>query len=773
MPSFDFITLLWWGLPLAAAPIVIHLINLLRHRVVRWPAMEFLLASQRKYRTRILLRQLLLLLLRVLAIVGLVLLFAQPRWVTNLGSILGSSRTRHVVLLDDSYSMGEVLRTEASPDVPPTTAMTRGCTMIERLLEELVSTPGEQDFSLGLVSKLKQKNNKASTTDQDSSKSPNKEAEGNRFDIYTEIITPQNIDSARISVKKIRPSASTTQITPAIRNITPLFSGDDGSGVLWLLTDLRKTDWAASADIAEALKPLADKGIEIHIVDTATGDSDVNILPNLSRSNLVVERIEMIGGTPVANVLLPWEVTIRNYSTSPSQQVSLAIQEDLLDRPGVQVDPIQPGDIATIRFESRFQNTGGHTVQVELPADRLLLDNQRTATVEVVDEAEVLVITTTTNRNSLDNDSFYLTTALNPGTSAATGLRPRVEPPRALTTLDLNTFDSVWLLDVPRLDATAIRPLEDYARNGGGVVFFVGPNTDYKAINDSIFRAGEGLFPVPLAGAVDLLKDQQNPNAPDITAEDHPVVAILSGRRNPFLDAVNIDRYMAVERTYQPSADSGLRRLLSLRNKNFLAVEKPFGKGMGVTFLSTAAPTWNNWARNNPSWVVVILELERHLARLRRQYKTILIGQPIEIDLEQGIDGVDIDFLLPPENRIVHEVASMSQDGNLAAVMDNTLEPGIYRARWQTAAGVRQEWTGAVNINPTEGNLERLPIAELPESLPGISFLYDRADSLKPTNENRGSSSLVRPVLFTLLIILLCEQLLSYSVSYHRAHKKN
>ncbi|MBT6918645.1 MAG: hypothetical protein HN985_02885, partial [Planctomycetaceae bacterium] len=592
MPSFDFITLLWWGLPLAAVPIVIHLINLLRHRIVRWPAMEFLLASQRKYRTRILLRQLLLLLLRVLAIVGLVLLFAQPRWVTNVGSILGSSRTRHVVLLDDSYSMGEVLRTEVSPDAPPTTAMSRGCTMIERLLEELVSTSGQQDFSLGRISKLTQ------SKDKNSSNSSEKEPEGNRFDIYTEIITPKNVDSARVSVKKLQPSANTTQIAPAIRNITPLFSGDDGSGVLWLLTDLRKNDWTISTDIAEALKPLADQGIEIHIVDTATAESDVNILPTTSRPNLVVERIEMIGGTPVANVLLPWEVTVRNYSSSPSQQVSLAIQEDLLDRPGVQIDPIPPGDIATIQFESRFQNTGRHTVQVQLPADRLSLDNDRTATVKVVEEAEVLVITTTSNRNSLDDDSFYLTTALNPGTSAATGLRPRVEPPRALTTLDLNSFDSVWLLDVPRLDAAAIRPLEDYAQNGGGVVFFVGPNTDYRAINGSMFRDGQGLFPVPLAGAVDLLKDQQNPNAPDITAEDHPVVAILSGRRNPFLDAVNIDRYMAVERTYQPSADSGLRRLLSLRNKNFLAVEKPFGKGMGVTFLSTAAPTWNNWARN-------------------------------------------------------------------------------------------------------------------------------------------------------------------------------
>ena len=772
MPSFDFITLLWWGLPLAASPIVIHLINLLRHRVVRWPAMEFLLASQRKYRTRILLRQLLLLLLRVLAIVGLVLLFAQPRWVTNLGSILGSSPTRHVVLLDDSYSMGEVIRTEVSPDVPPTTAMSRSCTMIERLLEELASTPGQQDFSLGRISKLTQSNDKNSPNDKNSSNSPEKESKGNRFDIYTQIITPKNVDSARVSVKKLRPSANTTQITPAIRNITPLFSGDDGSGVLWLLTDLRKTDWTMSADIAEALKPLADKGIEIHIVDAATAESDTNILQNLSRPNLVVERIEMIGGTPVANVLLPWEVTVRNYSSSPSQQVSLTIQEDLLDRPGVQIDPIPPGDIATIQFESRFQTTGRHTVQVELPADRLSLDNYRTATVEVVDESEVLVITTTSNRNSLDDDSFYLTTALNPGTSAATGLRPRVEPPRALTTLDLNTYDSVWLLDVPRLDAAAIRPLEDYARSGGGVVFFVGPNTDYKTMNNSLFRAGEGLFPVPLAGAVDLLKDQQNPNAPDITAEDHPVVAILSGRRNPFLDAVNVDRYMAVERTYQPPHDSGLRRLLSLRNNSFLAVEKPFGKGMGVAFLSTAAPTWNNWARNNPSWVVVILELERHLARLRRQYKTILIGQPIEIDLEQGIDRVDVDFLLPPENRIVHEIAAMNQDGNLVAVMNNTLEPGIYKARWQTVAGVRQEWTAAVNINPIEGNLERLPVAELPESLSGISFLYDRADNLKPTNENRGSSSLVQPILFILLIILLCEQLLSYSVSYHRAHKK-
>jgi uncharacterized membrane protein YgcG len=107
MPSFDFQSLLWWGLPLVAAPIIIHLINLLRHRRVTWAAMEFLLASQRKYKTRVLLKQLLLLLMRVAAVLGIVLALAGPRWSSSLAGMLGGGRTAHVVLLDDSFSMGD------------------------------------------------------------------------------------------------------------------------------------------------------------------------------------------------------------------------------------------------------------------------------------------------------------------------------------------------------------------------------------------------------------------------------------------------------------------------------------------------------------------------------------------------------------------------------------------------------------------------------------------------------------------------------------------
>jgi hypothetical protein len=123
MPSFDFPPLLWWGLPLVAAPIIIHLINLLRHRRVQWAAMELLLASQRKYRTRVLLKQILLLALRVAAILGLVLALAQPRWKHAIGQMLGAGRTMHLVLLDDSYSMTD--RSSGS-GLGETTAFDRG-----------------------------------------------------------------------------------------------------------------------------------------------------------------------------------------------------------------------------------------------------------------------------------------------------------------------------------------------------------------------------------------------------------------------------------------------------------------------------------------------------------------------------------------------------------------------------------------------------------------------------------------------------------------------
>src|SRR5450755_3128252 len=56
------------GGALVSSPILIHLINRMRFKRVRWAAMEFLLKSQKRNRRRLIIEQLILLLLRILLV---------------------------------------------------------------------------------------------------------------------------------------------------------------------------------------------------------------------------------------------------------------------------------------------------------------------------------------------------------------------------------------------------------------------------------------------------------------------------------------------------------------------------------------------------------------------------------------------------------------------------------------------------------------------------------------------------------------------------------
>src|SRR5437016_10432266 len=91
------------GGALIASPIIIHLINLMRFKRIRWAAMEFLLKSQKRNRRRLIIEQLILLMLRCLLVLLAGLLVA--RFYGDELGITSSSGTTHVVMLDDSLSM--------------------------------------------------------------------------------------------------------------------------------------------------------------------------------------------------------------------------------------------------------------------------------------------------------------------------------------------------------------------------------------------------------------------------------------------------------------------------------------------------------------------------------------------------------------------------------------------------------------------------------------------------------------------------------------------
>src|SRR6478672_7322418 len=94
-----------WGLPLILLPVIIHLLNRMRHRPQPWAAMQFLVSATRSSVSNARLRQWLILALRVLAVLMLVLFVARPLAGGWLGWALSPAPDVILVLLDRSASM--------------------------------------------------------------------------------------------------------------------------------------------------------------------------------------------------------------------------------------------------------------------------------------------------------------------------------------------------------------------------------------------------------------------------------------------------------------------------------------------------------------------------------------------------------------------------------------------------------------------------------------------------------------------------------------------
>lgn len=93
-----------------ASPILIHLLNKRRFKIVNWAAMDFLFTADKKNRRRVQLENFILLLLRCLAMLLLALMLARPFLPSNITAILAQAqKVERVILIDDSLSLSASL----------------------------------------------------------------------------------------------------------------------------------------------------------------------------------------------------------------------------------------------------------------------------------------------------------------------------------------------------------------------------------------------------------------------------------------------------------------------------------------------------------------------------------------------------------------------------------------------------------------------------------------------------------------------------------------
>ncbi len=779
--------LLLWGLFFVLVPLAIHLVNLLRYRQVDWGAMEFLLASFRKHRTRIRMKEFILLLMRMFLIVLTVLLLAGPV-VRNF--LPGGTGTHHVIILDDSFSMTDRMGENS--------VFENAKISIQKLLDELSRRGGAHNFTLLRTSQARGDVRKSDVHDQRISRN------------FQEIFSPESLKPSHLSGGLPDALSYAMELVP---------NAVEGKRIFYVVSDFRSRDWQEDPAIASQLKKLTGKNIRLHLIDCAPAE----------HSNIGLSVLKPQDGIRAAGVPLPTSVQVTNFGNSTAQNITLHpeiftvgdIEKNALSRsetdaadsvsstetrlsvaqtlPTVTIAEIPAGETITAVFPITFPVEGNYGIRVSLSPDALAEDNQAFASLFIPSFESVLIID-----DSLDaSTSRFLRTALSPGDRVRTGLTPRVEKARFLSANDLSAFRSIYLLDTARLEPQAISALEQFVKNGGGLCIFTGPNTD--PINaQKWFRGGKGFFPVLLDQTEELPRYYASP---DIRTAPHPIFRLFSGENTSLFNSIQIKRYFTLddaaleqiiplqdetalaqksqkiarekqsenvlnqsnaEPSTAPDTETlgDVRVIAALRNNAPLVLEREYGKGKIVLFLTTADRTWTNWpvgdpSRPNPytqgSFVVMLLQLQAFLTQEPFLFRQT--GDPLTTAFESDKFEGTVAFFNPDATLWERFAAVHSPDGQRQISTPPTSEPGIFRAELKGLEHSSENRLFAVNADIREGALKKISHEELTAILKNIPFDFVSAENFRFQADDVGRSPFADWILAFLLLWIIMEML--------------
>jgi len=732
----------WPGMALLAAPILIHLLNRLRYRKVRFAAMEFLLASQKRNRRRVLLEQLLLLLLRIGLVLLVVALIGRLILDPDQLSMFQGVKSHHVVILDDTASMRD--------RQGETTAFENAKETIRRIVAEGSRRPGTQLFSLILMS------------------SPDKTVSGLSERGIDETLLAeisQQLDALNCTFRAADPAAALEAARQRL--------GENRSGVrtVHVLSDFRKSNWTENKNAAALLRELDRAGVA------------VNLVRHVAESHENLGIAELVGDVEIAAAGVPVSLraTVRNFGTREARNVRASLFVDDVRVPRtIDFQTISAGESDTRRFDVIFPTAQPHTVKLTLDDDALDADNQRHLAIDVPVANPVLLV----DGSPAMEQALYIADAL-AANQSVTGYAPDLRTPEELRQTPLDRYHLLYLINVAELAPDAIAAVEDFVRNGGGLIWYMGDAVRPALFNERLFKPEGGLFPVRLDSAPRSLSHDGVAGAiADIVPGEHPLFAALIGGEVPILDLVFVNVFypLAADDGTSPNIARDVVPVAKLRTGEPLMFEHRIGSGRIFTCLTSAGPLmnpegtiWTNWA-NGPasfSFVVFQLELARRLIRTDRAFPALDTGSRLDVQFDQAQYLPEVEVETPDKQvtRIQAERPTTNAVGQPPGIVEvpflGTDQPGVYTFSLTGQTGDQDRRMFALNVPAVEGALALAADNDLLRELgdvqrisiqPAGSFEWIRSDS--PGSEMRWL------LLVGLALFSLFEQALASRLSY-------
>jgi Aerotolerance regulator N-terminal/von Willebrand factor type A domain len=466
-------------------PIIIHLLNRRRFKIVTWAAMRFLLAAQKKSSRRMRIEQLLLLIVRCLIVLLIVLAMASVtswaesawRWFAPEGAKIYSgsgARVHKIIVLDGSFSMALKNGDAACFD--------RARALAARMVRESASGDG---FSVVLMAAPPRR------------------------------IVPEPSEDANKVIKEIeavRLPHGNADLAATLNTVESMLQASPSKFVdrqVYFLTDLQQSTWIAKqpGTLAGTLQKIQAKARTVFV------DVGVENAANLAVTGLTLG--DEIATTGRETVIM---ATLHNYGTETRDHVRVKLfigrARSTANEPPMELREIQESVLRAERaqqtpvaFAYKFPAAGEYVVQVQIENDGLELDDVRSILVTVKKDVPVLLVNGKPSGDPFDQATEWLRLALNPfdGASAPGNVaaRPMVINPLKFadeTQGDLTNYDCVFLCDVPTFSAAEVKRLESHLRRGGGVVFCLGSQVQTGEYNRLLYKSGAGLLPAPLVG---------------------------------------------------------------------------------------------------------------------------------------------------------------------------------------------------------------------------------------------------------------------------------
>lgn len=735
----DFLyTPILWGLAAASIPLIIHLLNRRRHRVVDWGAMQFLLASHASRNRRILLEEILLLAMRTLLLAILVAALARPLLKNPFFVGGGGTRQDVALVLDASMSMSAApdgrSRFEMAKDaaVEAIDALRNGDTVSVLRASSTIKAMGTQEVVVGEATRVGLKN-------------------------AVRPMTP--LDGGLDMPRAIETAASMLAAAPNPYKQIVVITDAQAHG--WKLGDNRRWTGLSGQFADSARRP------RLRVLSVG---GEAESISNLCVAELSIDRRVVGTDRPVLA-----RATVTNTGATPISGAGAELVVDDQRVGSAQVPTLRPDASAQVEFVYQFQRPGSHVIGVRLQvSDHLAVDNAEFRAVEVRPSLPVLLVDGDRSDRPLGNETDYLAAALAPG--HVVGLEPvdyLIDPvvvtPQELPRrqLDPARYKVVVLANVSVLPAGETARLHEYVRRGGGLLIAPGPSVrpaDYQAVFATAPELMVGELGEPVGDA-----DARKEFVSVVPGARHPAMRLASDDEQTDIANVRIYRRFSLADTQGGEEGPGrVRRLASLSSGQPLAVERRVGQGRVILSAVPLDIAWSNLPARRV-YVVMMHEWIYYLCEPGLQKRNVTVGEELVISLpDEQVGRPDAVQIADPTGR-TEPIAAQVQGRQVVFRVPQTDRPGVYRLV-MPAGGEESVWHFVARLDPQESGLTPLGRQDREQlgKLAGASFFRTTTELRKSLTIDVAGREIWRWLALAAAALLLAEVLLTRRIASAR-----